>query len=58
MGGAAGLVVGLATYAPTAWFAVFEAGILAGAVGGVLGGFVALVVNATRRASRGGTASR
>jgi hypothetical protein len=37
IGGIVGLVIGLNAYAPTAWFAVFEVGMPAGIVGGVLG---------------------
>ena len=42
VGGIVGLVVGLIAYPPTAWFAVFEAGIPAAVVGGT----VALVLSA------------
>jgi hypothetical protein len=42
-GGAVGLVLGLDTYAPTAWFAVLEVGVPAGAAGCVLGLAVGLV---------------
>ncbi len=37
LGAVVGLIVGLETYAPTAWFAVFELGIPAAIVGGILG---------------------
>jgi hypothetical protein len=37
MGAVTGLIVGLAAYAPTAWFAVFELGVPATFVGGFLG---------------------
>ncbi len=37
VGGVTGLAVGLVAYAPTAWFAVFEAGVPASVVGGLLG---------------------
>ena len=52
-----GLVVGLRTYPPTAWFATFELGIpiaLAGAVLGLLIGFIArgLGRDATQLSSR------
>jgi len=43
-GGVVGLVVGLRTYAPTAWFAVFEVGVPAALVGSVLGLVAGLVV--------------
>lgn len=44
VGGIVGLVVGLLAYAPTAWFAVFEAGVPAGVVGGTVGFLGALIV--------------
>ena len=36
-GAAAGLVIGLMVYPPTVWFAIFELGIPAAVVGGILG---------------------
>ena len=53
LGGIAGLVIGLETYAPTAWFAIFEVGVPAAIVGSVLGlacGSVALLVGRVRHA--------
>jgi hypothetical protein len=44
-----GLVVGLTAHWETAWFAIFEAGIPAGAVGGLLGVVAALIVTAAHR---------
>jgi hypothetical protein len=44
VGGIVGLVVGLLAYAPTAWFAVFEAGVPAGVAGGTVGFLGALIV--------------
>ncbi|HEY5196729.1 MAG TPA: hypothetical protein VIJ51_06855 [Solirubrobacteraceae bacterium] len=52
LGAIAGLVIGLVTHPPTAWFAVFEAGLPAGIAGGLLGliaGTAGLVVSAARR---------
>lgn len=53
IGAIIGLVVGLVTYAPTAWFAVFEAGLPATVAGGVVGLIAgiaaALVISAARR---------
>ena len=37
LGGIAGLIVGLVAYAPTAWFAIFELGVPAAIVGGIVG---------------------
>ena len=37
IGGMVGLVVGLRTYAPTAWAAVFELGVPASILGGLVG---------------------
>ena len=37
LGGVVGLVLGLASYPPTAWFAVLEVGVPAGLLGGMLG---------------------
>jgi hypothetical protein len=52
-GAVVGLVVGLVTYAPTAWFAVFEAGLPAAIAGGtvsLLAGVAgAFATNITRR---------
>jgi hypothetical protein len=47
LGAVVGLVVGLATYPPTAWFAALEVGVPAGVVGWVLGLLVGLVAQAT-----------
>ncbi len=53
-GALAGLVIGLITHPPTAWFAVFELGLPAAIAGGVLGLIVSTAVAAVRRA-RGGS---
>jgi uncharacterized membrane protein YedE/YeeE len=56
-GAIVGLIVGLDAYPPTAWFAVFEVGIPAAVVGGLLGlvgGAVAYTIQRLRRTrSRG-----
>lgn len=49
VGGAVGLVVGLAAYAPTAPFAVLEIGLPASACGAVIGGAAGAVKVAWRR---------
>jgi hypothetical protein len=52
LGAIAGLVIGLIVHAPTAWFAVFEVGIPASVVGGILGlisGGLTMGVRAVRR---------
>ncbi|WP_125569872.1 hypothetical protein [Nocardioides baekrokdamisoli] len=53
IGALAGLVIGLDTYAPTAWFAVFEIGIPAAMVGGLLGLLVAGAVHGWRHSVGG-----
>jgi hypothetical protein len=58
IGGIVGLVVGLYAYPPTAWFAVFEAGIPAGATGAIVGLLGALIVTTGRRVKRYITPSR
>lgn len=53
IGGVVGLVLGLAAYPPTAWFAVFEVGIPSGMVGAVIGlaaGSVAWCIHRLRAA--------
>ncbi|HEX3873895.1 MAG TPA: hypothetical protein VHW26_07100 [Solirubrobacteraceae bacterium] len=61
-GAIVGLVVGLVTYAPTAWFAVFELGLpatIAGGAVGLISGFaVAFVLSATHRIRGHGGGSR
>jgi ABC-type uncharacterized transport system permease subunit len=52
IGAIVGMVVGLRTYPPTAWFAVFELGIPATIAGGLVGFVAALVVMAGRRIMR------
>jgi ABC-type uncharacterized transport system permease subunit len=52
IGAIVGLVVGLFAYAPTAWFAMFELGIPAAVVGGLIGLFGGLIVTACRRIKR------
>jgi hypothetical protein len=49
LGCAAGLVLGLRAYPPTAWFAVFEVGIPAAMAGGIVGLVAGSVVLAVRR---------
>ncbi len=49
-----GLVVGLMVYPPTAWFAVFEAGIPASVLGLLLGLVAGLLVASWRRVTRAG----
>jgi hypothetical protein len=47
----AGLIIGLIVHPPTAWFGLFEVGIPAGLVGGMLGlvsGFVTMGFRAVR----------
>jgi hypothetical protein len=54
LGCVAGLVIGLLAYPPTAWFAIFELGIPAAIVGGLVGlisGSVAVAVRRSRDAS-------
>lgn len=52
IGAIAGLVLGLRTYPPTAWFAVFELGVPATIVGGLVGFVAALIAMAGRRIMR------
>lgn len=52
VGGIAGLIVGLRTYVPTAWFAIFEVGIPAGLVGGLFGAIVGVALWACRKTFR------
>jgi hypothetical protein len=52
LGGVVGLVIGWATNPSTAWFAVLEVGVPAGAVGWVLGLLVGLVGQWIGRARR------
>ncbi len=49
VGAVCGLVVGLLAYAPTAWFAMFELGVPAALLGGLLGLVVGLIVASVRR---------
>jgi hypothetical protein len=54
LGGIVGLVVGLVSYPPTAWFAVLEVGLPAGLLGAVVGllvGSAALLVRRGRPGS-------
>lgn len=52
VGAVAGLLVGLAAYPPTAWFAVLEVGIPAFVVGTLLGAAVGIATRAVRRLDR------
>jgi membrane associated rhomboid family serine protease len=52
LGGIAGLVIGLLNYPPTAWFAMFELGIAAGAVGAVAGLLLGALFTGGRRVRR------
>ena len=55
VGGVAGLVVGLLVHPATAWFAVFELGIPASIVGGLIGmasGAIAYAVQSTVHRNR------
>jgi hypothetical protein len=45
IGALLGLVVGLFTYPPTAWFAVLEVGVPAGICGAVLGALTGVVAH-------------
>jgi hypothetical protein len=56
IGAVAGLLAGLVVYAPTAWFAVFELGVPAAALGGALG-LVSGVAAKRVRTARGSRAS-
>jgi hypothetical protein len=51
LGCLAGLVRGLATYAPTAWAATFEVGAPSALLGAALGATVGLVASVCRRSS-------
>lgn len=51
-GGLVGLIVGLHAYAPTAWFAVFEAGIPATVAGALLGAIVGALIWVVRALTR------
>jgi hypothetical protein len=53
-GGIAGLVVGLFTYAPTAPFAVVEAGLPAFVAGGAIGLIAGTIMTTARRIRRHG----
>jgi hypothetical protein len=56
VGGVAGLVIGLLVYPPTAWFAVFELGIPASIVGGLVGLVRGAIATAIGRSHRLGQA--
>ena len=49
VGGLVGLIVGLRTYAPTAWAATFEVAVPAALVGGLLGLVVGSLATMVRR---------
>lgn len=53
LGGLVGLVLGLHSYPPTAWFAVLEVGVPAALLGGVLGLAAGLAAHALRAGQSG-----
>jgi ABC-type uncharacterized transport system permease subunit len=52
IGAIAGLILGLVANPPTAWFAVFEVGLPAAVVGGVIGLIAGLVTSSAGRVVR------
>ena len=59
VGGVVGLIVGLLAYPPTAWFAVFELGVPAAVLGGLVGlAAGGLAAFAKQRAGRSESAGR
>jgi membrane associated rhomboid family serine protease len=52
IGAITGLILGLASYPPTAWFAVLEVGLPAATAGAVVGFVAGLVITAARRIAR------
>jgi hypothetical protein len=58
VGAVVGLVVGLAANPSTAWFAVFEAGIPAAFLGGLIGVVAAALTDAVQRCTRRRASSR
>lgn len=53
VGAVVGLIVGLRAHPATAWFAVFELGIPAAVVGGIVGFAAGAIVSAFRRTDPG-----
>jgi hypothetical protein len=52
IGAITGLILGLVSYPPTAWFAVLEVGLPAATAGAVVGFLAGLVLVAARRIAR------
>ncbi len=48
-GGVLGLIIGLSAYPPTAWFAIFELGAPAAALGGLAGLAAGAIVSLSKR---------
>lgn len=52
IGAVVGLIIGLQTYIPTAWFAMIEIGVPAAMLGAILGALGGAVVSLSRRITR------